>query len=211
VAKSRILGKSILLIILIIILVLFGLLWFDFLGVIPAKKLFAPFFKLVGLTPQTSTTVTSIEGEGEADLDDDRYAKRLEALEIRSQELDQLETDLRSSESSNAQIAQELEDRAAELDEREKTFNAEVEKYRSYWSNIEQIVQNLEGMQPAKAVAILAEMDDQMIVDVFRRAEEDAAAAGTSSLVAYWLSLMEPTRAAVINRKLVNKPQSIDD
>ncbi len=185
--------------------------WFDFLGVIPAKKLFAPFFKLVGLTPQTSTTVTSIEGEGEADLDDDRYAKRLEALEIRSQELDQLETDLRSSESSNAQIAQELEDRAAELDEREKTFNAEVEKYRSYWSNIEQIVQNLEGMQPAKAVAILAEMDDQMIVDVFRRAEEDAAAAGTSSLVAYWLSLMEPTRAAVINRKLVNKPQSIDD
>ncbi|HAO31301.1 MAG TPA: flagellar protein FlbB [Treponema sp.] len=210
-AKSRILGKSILLIILIIILVLFGLLWFDFLGVIPAKKLFAPFFKLVGLTPQTSTTVTSIEGEGEADLDDDRYAKRLEALEIRSQELDQLETDLRSSESSNAQIAQELEDRAAELDEREKTFNAEVEKYRSYWSNIEQIVQNLEGMQPAKAVAILAEMDDQMIVDVFRRAEEDAAAAGTSSLVAYWLSLMEPTRAAVINRKLVNKPQSIDD
>lgn len=210
-AKNRILGKSILLIILIIILVLFGLLWFDFLGVIPAKKLFAPFFKLVGLTPQTSTTVTSIEGEGEADLDDDRYAKRLEALEIRSQELDQLETDLRSSESSNAQIAQELEDRAAELDEREKTFNAEVEKYRSYWSNIEQIVQNLEGMQPAKAVAILAEMDDQMIVDVFRRAEEDAAAAGTSSLVAYWLSLMEPTRAAVINRKLVNKPQSIDD
>lgn len=210
-AKSRILGKSILLIILIIILVLFGLLWFDYLGVIPAKKMFAPVFKLVGLTPQTSTTVTSIDGEGEADLDDDRYAKRLEALEMRSQELDQRETDLSSSESSNAQIAQELEDRALELDEREKTFNAEVEKYRSYWSNIEQIVQNLEGMQPAKAVAILAEMDDQMIVDVFRRAEEDAAAAGTSSLVAYWLSLMEPGRAAVINRKLVNKPQSIDN
>lgn len=36
--STKVLAKSILLILLIVILVLFGLLWFDYLGVIQAKK-----------------------------------------------------------------------------------------------------------------------------------------------------------------------------
>ena len=87
-AKGRVLGKSILLILLIIILVLFGLIWFDYLGVFSTKRIFAPVFRLVGLAPQTSQTVSTIEGEGEADLDNDRFAKRLESLDMRGQELD---------------------------------------------------------------------------------------------------------------------------
>ncbi|MBE6345576.1 MAG: flagellar protein FlbB, partial [Spirochaetaceae bacterium] len=39
-------GKIIILLFLIIILVLAGLMWFDYLGVIQAKKIFAPVYKL---------------------------------------------------------------------------------------------------------------------------------------------------------------------
>ena len=58
-ARARVLGKSILLLILIVILVLFGLMWFDYLGIIQAKKVFAPVYRIIGLQPQTSTAPSS--------------------------------------------------------------------------------------------------------------------------------------------------------
>ena len=89
-------GKTIVLLILVIILILGGLLWFDYLGVVHAKSLFAPIYKLFGLAPQTSTPVTQNDPSLMSNLDDDRLAKRLESLEIRAQELDKREEDLRS-------------------------------------------------------------------------------------------------------------------
>ena len=203
-------GKSILLIILIIILVLFGTLWFDYLGIIHAKKSFAPLFKLVGLAPQTSLTDSNPKQLVEADLENDRFAKRLEALEIRSEELLKRESDVKLAEDANAQVALELEDKEKTLEEREKTFNNLVKKYDDRSVNIEQIVANLNGMPPKNAVAILVAMDDQDVIDVLRKADEVAAASGQASTVAYWLSLMPGERAAEIQRKMANKPLSIN-
>lgn len=209
-AKSKVLGKSIILFLLIIILVLFGLLWFDYIGVIQAKSLFSPVYKLLGLESQTSTSASSPENLAVADLDNDRFAKRLLALDIRTEELDKREQDVVAAETNNAQIAQELNDLQKSLEEREKTFNNEVKKYDDRSRNIEDVVKNLEGMQPVNAVNILVGMDDQLIIDVFRRANEDHAADGSSSMVAYWLSLMPSDRAAEIQRKMTSKPQSLN-
>ena len=208
-AKGKVLGKSILLLILIAILVLFGILWFDYLGIIQAKRSFAPLFKLVGLSPQTSISSTAKNMEA-ADLDNDRFAKRLEALDSRSQELDKREADIVERENANAQVAQELEDKERSQEEREKTFNNLVKKYDDRNANIDQIVANLNGMPPKSAVDILVAMDDQDVIDVLRRAEEVAAASGQASTVAYWLSLMPSERAADISRKMANKPLSIE-
>ena len=49
-------------------------------------------------------------------------------------------------------------------------------------------------------------MDDQDVIDVLRKATEVAQRNGSASLVAYWLSLMPAERAAVIERKMANKP-----
>jgi flagellar protein FlbB len=65
-------------------------------------------------------------------------------------------------------------------------------------------------MQPVNAVEILQKMDDQLVIDVLRKVEERAQANNTSSLVAYWLSLMDPERAATIQRKMAVKPISIE-
>ncbi len=209
-ARAKVLGKTILLLILIIVLILFGILWFDMLGIIQAKHTFAPIYKLFGLQVQTSTAPSSPNDLAEADLDNDRWAKRIESLDIRTEELDKREEDILTAENNNAQIAQELEDQKKMQDEREKTFNNEQQKYDDKIRNIDQIVQNLEGMQPTNAVNILVGMDDQLVIDVLRRADERALAANSSSMVAYWLSLMPSDRAAEVQRKMVNKPTSLD-
>lgn len=209
-ARQKILVKSITLLLLIIILIFGGLMWFDYLGVVQLKTFFAPIYKVFGLQVQNSTSVVSFKDIENMDLDNDRFEKRLESLDIRTQELDKREEDIKIQEENNAQIALELQEKEKAQEEREKTFNNLVKKYDDRSINIEQIVLYLNGMAPEKAVEILLGMDDQDIIDVLRRTEEEARKTGESSMGAYWLSLMPAQRAAELNRKMANKPVSID-
>ncbi len=194
---------------LIIIMALGGLLWFDYLGVIHVKTVFNPVYKLLGMamqTSQTSTTAAPVTG----DLDQDRLDKQREALNLYKEELERREDEVSQKEKLNEQIAAELTNREKSQEEREKTFNNTVKIYDDKNVNIEQIAVNLNGMRPDAAVKILAAMDDQAVVDVLRKVEEIAKQSGSSSLGAYWLSLMEPARAAEVQRKMLSKPESLD-
>ena len=202
-------GKTIVLLILVIILILGGLLWFDYLGVIQAKKLFAPFYRLIGKEPQTSVAVTTNAEILQADLDNERLEKRLEELSLRSEELDKREQDIAALEAENTQIAQELEERRISQEEREKTFNNIQKMYDDRNVNIRKNAENLNGMAPANAVAILNEMDDQDIIDTLRMVDQIAAEEGKASMVSYWLSLMPAERVAELQRKMANKPTSL--
>ena len=208
-ARSRGVGKSIALLFLILAIILGGLLWFDYLGIIKAKSFFAPVYKLFGLQPQTSVSATSSKPL-QANLEDDRLAKRLEALEIRSQELDKRESDIARSENANEAIARELEDRQKSQEEREKTFNNEVKKYDDRSTNIEQISTYLQNMPPKTAVEQLLGMDDQDIIDIFRKTDAQALASNTASMTSVWLMNMPSERAAVIQRKMAGKPEKFD-
>ena len=208
-ARSRGVGKSIALLFLILAIILGGLLWFDYLGIIKAKSIFAPVYKLFGLQPQTSVSATSSKPL-QANLEDDRLAKRLEALEIRSQELDKRESDIARSENANEAIARELEDRQKSQEEREKTFNNEVKKYDDRSTNIEQISTYLQNMPPKTAVEQLLGMDDQDIIDIFRKTDAQALASNTASMTSVWLMNMPSERAAVIQRKMASKPEILD-
>ncbi|MBR5096876.1 MAG: flagellar protein FlbB [Treponema sp.] len=208
-AKSNSFGKTVVLLFLIVILVLGGLLWFDFLGVIRVKSIFNPIYKAIGWQRQTSTTSTSTKPLT-ADLDQDRLDKQREALDLYREELEKREADTVSIEEQNQRLAQEIADREKNLEEREKTFNNTVKMFDDRNSNIEQIAANLEGMQPLKAVDILVAMDDQLAIDVLRKVTERAQNNGVASMVPYWLSLMPADRAAVIQRKMTARPSSID-
>lgn len=208
-ARSRGVGKSIALLFLILAIILGGLLWFDYLGIIKAKSIFAPVYKLFGLQLQTSVSATSSKPL-QANLEDDRLAKRLEALEIRSQELDKRESDIARSENANEAIARELEDRQKSQEEREKTFNNEVKKYDDRSTNIEQISTYLQNMPPKTAVEQLLGMDDQDIIDIFRKTDAQALASNTVSMTSVWLMNMPSERAAVIQRKMASKPEKLD-
>ena len=201
-------GKSFVLILIILILISGGLLWFDYLGIIHVKSVFSPVYKLLGKEPQTSVTSTQSDPLT-ANLDEDRLNKQLQAIDIRMEELDKRESDLEASEKQNAQVAAELTEREKNQEEREKTFNLTVKKYDDKEVNIEQIANNLNGMRPEAAVGILVAMDDQIVIDVLRKVEEMAAENGTMSMGSYWLSLMPSDRAAEIQRKMLSKPESL--
>ena len=208
-SAGKTLGKTIVLIFLIIILVLGGLLWFDYLGIIKVKNVFAPLYKVLGMEPQTSVTATYSK-QLNPNIDQDRLDKQREALTLYKQELDKREADLNTSEQQNEQLAQELADREKSQQEREKTFNNTVKQYDDKEVNIEQIALNLNGMKPVNAVNILIAMDDQTVIDVLRKEDEIAKKNSTASLVSYWLSLMPADRAAQIQRKMLSKPETLD-
>ncbi|WP_455160365.1 periplasmic-type flagellar collar protein FlbB [Treponema lecithinolyticum] len=208
-ARGVSIGKTLAMLVLILILILGGMLWFDYLGVLNAKKIFAPVYRLFGLQVQTSVSDMQSDASLTADLDEDRLAKRLEALNVYAEELDKREQDIAAKEAENLQITQKLEEMRVALEEREKTFNNEVKKYDDRNVNIEQNAKNLNSMRPADAVEILNAMDDQDVIDTLRKVEEMAAAAGKNSQVSNWLSMMPPERVAALQRKMTNKPLSI--
>ncbi|MDR1786123.1 MAG: flagellar protein FlbB [Spirochaetaceae bacterium] len=198
-------AKIFVLLALITVMVFGGLMWFDYLGVIELKKQLAPVYRLVGLQPQTGITA-SADNPFTADLDDDRLAKRLEALNVRDEELSKREADISAQEALNEQVARELEERRVSQDEKERTFEGERNKYNERSANVEQNARNLTGMAPQNAVNIMLAMDDQNVIDILRKTEEIAKAENASSMVAYWLSLMPAERAATIQRKMLERP-----
>ena len=208
-AKGTI-GKTIVLLLLIIILVFLGLFWFDYIGVIQAKHFFEPVYRLIGLSPQTTISVTAKTDMLEGDLEADRLAKRLEALDMRAQELDKRESDISVKEAEYLQIAQELDERKVSQEEREKTFEKIQKEYEDKEQNYRTVATQLNGMRPEAAVNILLSMEDQLAIDVLRKVDEIAEETNSNSMVSYWLSLMPSERAAAIQRKMTSKPVTLE-
>ncbi len=202
-------GKTFVLLIILLILIAGGLLIFNSLGVVHVNTLFSPVMKILKKDVQTSTTATQ-SNPLVANRDEERILKQRESLDLFKEELDKREADIQASEVQYQQIATELAERERNLEEKENTFKQKQEQAEDKNKNIEQIANNLNGMRPEAAVDILSSMDDQMVIDVLRKVEELAAADGSSSLGSYWLSLMDPKRAAEIQRKMVSKPETLD-
>jgi flagellar protein FlbB len=205
--KRRVLGRVVVLIIMILALAIGGLFWFDFLGVVDAKSIFAPALRLVGLPTRTGT---ALPADSPSLLDDERFAKQLAAVDAVRQELAEQEKAAAERQAAIEAMAQEIEDRAKTLDERENSFKQMMERYENRRANVEQNARYLTGMPPADAVKILAQSDDQTVIDILRAVEEIAAKTGEASVVAYWLSLLPAEKSAVIQRKMNEKPASLD-
>lgn len=205
--RVPILGRVIVLFLLLIILLIGGTVWFDFLGLIDVKPYLAPAYRLFGLAPREQPVVPA---GADLSLDAERLSVQMEALDLRALELDKRETALAARDAEIEQKAQELEDRQKALDEREKSFNVKVEQFENRRVNVVQNARYLTGMPPAKAVGIIAAMDDQDAIDVFRMTEELAQQNGTQSLVALWLSMLPADRSAELQRKMAGKPRTLN-
>ncbi|MCL2832252.1 MAG: flagellar protein FlbB [Treponema sp.] len=205
-SRSGITGRIIGLLLLIIILAGGGLLWLDYLNVIDVKTVLSPLYRFIGLEGRTQP---ELPAGGTLNLNDERYAILLEAMDLKNMEMDRRAADLQNRQGEIEQMAQELDDRQKALEEQEKSFNAQVQEADTRSKNVEQNARNLTGMPPERAVGILAAMDDQDVIDVLRKTEEIAAAEETTSIVPYWLSLLPPERAAELNRKMAARPPNL--
>ena len=204
-------GRVIVLLLLVAVLAAGSIIWFDYLNVIDAKTVLAPLYRFIGREGRTQPKNTPEEW---LNLDAERLAVRLEAMELRNMEMDTTQRALDARYGEIEQMAQELEERQKALDDRENSLTQKEKDTENKERNIETVARNLTNMEPTRAVGILSEMDDQDVLDVLRKTAELAQAEGKTSLVSYWLQLMAGTpdgakRAAELQRKLVNRPQKL--
>ena len=183
---------------LLIVLSLGGVIWFDYLGLVDAKTMIAPMYRLFGF--QKRSSVASADDPNL--LDRERLAKEQDALTLRRQELDARESALAKKEKQLNQLGTDLNDKDAALAAREKAFNEQVKAFDNRRVNIAQNATYLTNMTPASSVAILLKMGDPDIIDIFRMIEQQAKKAGTDSVVPLWLSMMPADRAATLQRKM---------
>ncbi|MDR0584746.1 MAG: flagellar protein FlbB [Treponema sp.] len=199
-------GRVIVLLLLIVILAGGGIVWFDYLNVIDAKTVLAPLYRFIGREGRGRSETAPEEF---LNLDAERLAVRLEALELRNMEMDTRQRELDTRYGEIEQMAQELEEREKALDEQENSLRAQAADAENKERNVEQNARYLNGMPPERAVGIITAMDDQDAIDVLRKTEEIAQAEGTASIVSYWFSLMDPQRAAELQRKMAGRPPSL--
>ena len=205
--KRRIFGRVVVMLIMILALAIGGLFWFDYLGIVDAKSFFAPALRLAGIPTRTGR---ALPADSPTLLEDERFAKQLDAVDAMRQELSEREKAAAERQAAVEAMAQEIDDRTKTLDERENSFRQMAERYENRRANIEQNARYLTGMPPADAVKILEASDDQTVIDVLRAVEEIAAKTGEASVVSYWLSLLPADRSATLQRKMNAKPASLD-
>ncbi len=189
------------LLLLIVVLVLGGLIWFDYLGVLDAKDALAPILGVFGIARRAKIEAV----EDPLLLERERLEQQLQAVQLKEQELSRQEQHLAEREVELEQMIEEVTQKEASLAEREKSFIERLNAYENRRVNLLQLAEYLIGMPPQDAVDILEEKDDQEIIDLFRVTEERAQEADEQSLVSYWLSLMPEKRAAELTRKMTRK------
>jgi flagellar protein FlbB len=206
-------GRVIVLLLLVAVLAAGGVVWFDYLNVIDAKAVLSPLSRFIG---REGRSQPKTQPDEDLNLDAERLAVRLEALNLRNMEIDTRRLELDSRYGEIEQMAQELEERQKALDERENSLRAQAEDAENRDRNIEENARILTGMEPRRAVGIISAMDDQDVIDVLRKVEEMARAEGSTSIVPYWFQLMaDPeleggaARAAELQRKMARRPQSL--
>ena len=86
--KRRVFGRVIVLLIMILAIAIGGLFWFDFLGIVDAKSVFAPALRLVDFPTRTGA---ALPADSPNLLDDERFAKQLAAVDAVRQELSERE------------------------------------------------------------------------------------------------------------------------
>lgn len=194
--------QIVLLMLLIVGLVIGGLIWFDYLGIVDVNDTLAPVLSLVGIAER--------QGTGDPGdvmlLDRARLEKQQEAVTLREAQLDQSRQELQQQQQEVEELIQTLQSREDEIADRENSLNERLQRYENRRAVLEENSRNLTSMAPNAAVEILVSYDDQLLIDTLRVTEELAQEAGEVSLVSVWLSRMPPQRAADIQRKMTIKP-----
>ncbi|MDC7224040.1 MAG: flagellar protein FlbB [Spirochaetales bacterium] len=189
--------KVIFLLLLLAVVVVGGLLWFDHLGILDAREPLDMVLGLFGIEPEEELAEPM---DSPWLLDEERLKKRQQAVDLQLEEIRMAQEDQQVKKNELLQWSEELSEREKAVSEKENSLNEALKMYDNKEANLEQMAIYWGGMLPDNAVAIMNSMDSLDVVDVLRTSERLAREAGEPSLVAFWISKMEPDRAAEIQR-----------
>jgi len=175
-----------------------GLFWFDYLGILEYNKFVKPFEKyLPGFMRRG--------GEAEEDpllLDKEFVRKEREKLDDDKRALELALADLERRSLELKEREAKLGEEAKRIDEEKKVLSDKIGAYDNYRDNVRTQAQYLSSMPPQKAVERIALLDDLLAIDILRQMDRNAEEQGRSSIVPYLLSLMDPVKAAALQRKM---------
>jgi len=201
--RRRAVARIIFLLILIISLLIGGLVWLDFLGIIDGKERLAPIIALFSTQSRGDTE----QLDSPLLLDADRLSKERQSIAIERRDIERTHEELDLREARIRQMESEVLEKETFLEERQNSLIEAIRQYDNKVAQLEQSARYMMRMPPEDAVAIMNEYELKNLVDLLRTSERIAQEAGEESLVAYWLSLMsDRQRAAEIQRLMVEKP-----
>jgi flagellar protein FlbB len=183
---------------LIIVIILGGIFWFDRLGILDYKRVAGPLAQYLPAFMQRGEEVE----EDPLLLDREMLNKREEILEARTRELDLRVREFEERENMLNEREAKLVEEAKRLEEQEKVLSEEKRQYDNYKDNIRKQAEYFTSMPPGAAVDRLQKLDDLLVIDVLREVDRQAEETGTVSLVPYYLSLMDEDKAASVQRKM---------
>jgi len=186
------------LIILNFFLIASGLLWLDYLGLLSLNNdVFPAIAKIPGLNfllPKRTEDPYLLAKEEQKKLD---YSRQIAWMKLKEKEKELKNFELKLKEKENA-----LNEQWRRLKEKEKQLDLKYKEKETYKQKVEQQAVYLVSMPPQQAVQRLQNMDDLLVIDIFKAIEKKAKEEGKQSIVPYYLSLMDSKRAAAIQRKM---------
>ncbi len=190
--------KILFLILLIIVIIMGGIYWFDRLGILDYKKVAGPMARYLPAFLQRGEVVEEdpnlLEREFLTKREQILEAKTLE-VELQARELEEKELMLREREAK-------LGEEAKRLDEEKKVLSEKQREYDNYKDNIVRQATYFTSMPPEAAVERLSKMEDLLVIDILREIDRNAEETGAFSVVPFFLSLMDPDKASAVQRKM---------
>lgn len=190
-----------------IFLVLSGLLWVDYLGLINIREdIYPQLAKIPGLNALVPKRVEDPYLLTREERRKEEIAKRIEWEKIKEYERKLKEKELQLKEKE-----QSLEEYEKRLKAKEKEIDKKYKEKESYKQKIQLQAKYFVSMPPEDAVKRLEKMEDLLVIDILKEIEAQAAAEGKQSLVPYFLKLMNPDRATEIQRKMTVVEEDVQE
>ncbi len=129
--------------------------------------------------------------------------KKWQILNEKMKILEEQKIELEKQKEKIALERKKVADEKKQIQNRITEFEKQKQEEKTYTKRVDQVASQIENMPPQSAVKVLSKQDDMMIIDILNRLEKRANDAGTTSMVSYLLSLMDPEQAARVQRKML--------
>lgn len=143
-------------------------------------------------------------------LDKDRLDRLFEANDQRQEELDILSKNLDEQQVSLEELQKLVEKERKSIEEEKKKLTEQQKLYDKKRETMIQTSRELTQMDENVAIEILQKRDNEDIIWIMAITDEIAAEEGSFSLVPTWLELMDPSRAAEIQRERDLIPDTLE-
>jgi len=190
--------KVFFLVVVIIAITLGGIYWFDHLGVVDYNRLIQPVQKHLPAFMRRGEAMT----ENQLLLDKEFIRKQQEIMDERERELALARSDLETRDLALKELEAKLGEEAKRLEEENKVLSEKRGAYDNYKDNVRRQAQYFTNMPPKEAVERLSLLDELLAIDILRQIDRNAEEQGRVSIVPFFLSRMDPAKAASIQRKM---------